>query len=266
VNEVTLFEYLNIYTEDQRGGHPWILRRCALEIRNMYPAVTINGAPREINYSINYALFRNVPGIRVGHYTHLEERGKFRQRFIETIPLYNYYTLTCNNTAKLLLEYGAERDRIFKVPYGSDDRVKKKPVFGVVGRTYPSGRKGEYMVERMVAEGYDVRAWGRGWPVPNVQNEWDEIPDFYKSLDYLVVTSLNEGGPVPVIDAIAAGVPVIAPDVGWCFEFPVIRYKRGDWHSLFNVLKKLTQPPTWAKWSAAHGNIFTKIARQEGII
>lgn len=263
-----MLDFLNIFTEDQRGPHPWILRRGALEIRKQYPAVSINGKPRAVNYSINYAIFRNVPGIRVGHYTHLEETGKFRARFIETVPLYNYYTVTCNKTALILMDYGAAQDRIFKIPYGCDERMIKKPVFGVVGRTYPSGRKGEYLVERMVAEGYDVRAWGRGWPVPEgkLANEWDELPDFYRGLDYLVVMSLNEGGPVPVIDAIASGVPVIAPDVGWCFEYPVIRYKRGDWGSLFSVLKRLTQPPTWAKWSAAHGNMFTKIAKQEGLL
>ncbi len=261
-----MLEYLNIYTEEKRAIHPWILRRGALEIQKAYPAVSINGKSRQINYSINYAIFRNVPGVRIGHFTHLEDRGKFRQRFIETVPLYHYYTVTCNKTAVLLLDFGADRDKIFRIPYGADERMMKTPVFGVVGRTYPSGRKGEYLVEHMVADNYDVRAWGKGWPVKSIKTDWDTLPEFYQSLDYLVVTSLNEGGPVPVIDAIAAGVPVIAPDVGWCFEFPVIRYKRGDWASLSNVLKRLTNPPMWAKWSAAHGNIMVRIARQEGII
>jgi glycosyltransferase involved in cell wall biosynthesis len=115
----------------------------------------------------------------------------------------------------------------------------------------------------MVDSGFDVRAWGHGWPCRTAFNSWDELPQFYKLIDYLVVTSNIEGGPVPVIDAIRAGVPVIAPDVGWCWEYPVIRYMKGSWKNLYEVLSKLTKPPTWKDWIEGHKKMFETTYKME---
>jgi glycosyltransferase involved in cell wall biosynthesis len=41
-----------------------------------------------------------------------------------------------------------------------------------------------------------------------------DMPSLYKSLDVVALTSLNEGTPVTLIEAMAAGKPVIATDVG----------------------------------------------------
>jgi len=42
-----------------------------------------------------------------------------------------------------------------------------------------------------------------------------EMPYFYKSLDLLVITSSNEGGPAPAMEALASGVPVLSTNVGY---------------------------------------------------
>jgi glycosyltransferase involved in cell wall biosynthesis len=41
-----------------------------------------------------------------------------------------------------------------------------------------------------------------------------DMPSIYRALDVVVLTSLNEGTPVTLIEAMAAGVPVVATDVG----------------------------------------------------
>ncbi|MEW6776160.1 MAG: glycosyltransferase, partial [Bdellovibrionota bacterium] len=41
-----------------------------------------------------------------------------------------------------------------------------------------------------------------------------DLPEIYASLDALALTSDNEGTPVAVIEALAAGVPVVATGVG----------------------------------------------------
>lgn len=251
---------INIITEPPppMGVHPWILRRAAEELLKIGSNVSILGEEGDINYFINYALYMPCNGLKIGHFTHLENSGEHKRKFIQSIPEFDFYTVTCNITRDILIRYGANPKRIFKIPYGSDERLKKPIVFGVVGRTYPSGRKGEYLVDKMVKNGYNVIAWGKGWPckIDSNENNFDKLPDFYRKIDYLLVTSLNEGGPVPVIDAIQAGVPVIAPNVGWCWEFPGIRYEKGDWGSLKKILDKLTKPPTWEDWTKKHNELF----------
>lgn len=84
---------------------------------------------------------------------------------------------------------------------------------------------------------------------------------FYAAIDYLVVTSTEEGGPMPVLEAIARGVPVIAPNVGWCWEFPVLRYAVGEYEALRQVLEQLTAPPSWEHWGHAHARLFASLRK-----
>ncbi|SDI86358.1 glycosyltransferase family 4 protein [Natribacillus halophilus] len=42
-----------------------------------------------------------------------------------------------------------------------------------------------------------------------------EMPGFYRNLDLLLITSSNEGGPAPALEAYACGVPVLSTNVGY---------------------------------------------------
>jgi len=240
---------VNIITKGE-----WILRRLAQEAQKALPGITIN-EEGDINYFINYALWRPMNGMSIGHFTHIENLGPMRELFIRSIPLFKYCTVPCEIRKKVLLENGAKN--VWKIPYGTDR--KKEIIFGVMGRACLSGRKGEVLVER-INEKYSIRAFGSGWPCKTEPYVYENISKFLESIDYLVVTSIVEGGPVPVLDAIALGVPVIAPNVGFCWEHPVIKYEAGSWESLDAVLYKLTNPPTWKQWTEKHRELFMTVA------
>jgi glycosyltransferase involved in cell wall biosynthesis len=134
----------------------------------------------------------------------------------------------------------------------------RRPVFGVLGRVYGKKRKGAELVLEAVKEGFDFRACSDFLPVGRkvapcpVTHKIEDRAAFLDSIDYLVVTSTEEGGPMPVIEALARHVPVIAPRVGWCWEFPVIRYEVGNWASLRGVLRGLSRVPSWKTWRERH--------------
>lgn len=76
--------------------------------------------------------------------------------------------------------------------------------FVIVGDGEPHARA---MLERQVtALGLANTVTFTGWQ--------QDMPAIYSDLDVLVNSSLNEGTPVPIMEALAAGCPVVATDVG----------------------------------------------------
>jgi len=151
-----------------------------------------------------------------------------------------------------------------------------KPVVGFSGYTYRNHRKGEDLVEAVLAskigQKVEWRASGRGWPVKTTRYKWADMPAFYQGLDVLVCPSRVEGGPMPVLEALSCGVSVVVPrGVGILDELPQVkgihRYKRGDAGDLVKALGKavrdrgdmnrdalraVTEPYTVEAWCEAH--------------
>lgn len=98
---------------------------------------------------------------------------------------------------------------------------------GVVGRNYLSGRKGNAL-RRQIMRGFPARYIfiGERWEPEviwarqrSMIAEAHDMPDgkyqrLFRRLDVLLVTSKDEGGPIPLLEAMAAGIPVISTDVG----------------------------------------------------
>ena len=165
---------------------------------------------------------------------------------------------TAEMYANILAPYGptaqipapVERDRFVIARRAANAR----PVVGLSGYTYQNKRKGEDLVRAMVGselgEAVEWRASGRGWTaygVPTKKYHWEEMPAFYQGLDVLVVTSRVEGVPMPPLEALSCGVPVVIPrGVGLHDELPdvkgIYRYEMGNVDSLLAALQSACYP------------------------
>ena len=118
------------------------------------------------------------------------------------------------------------------------------PLVGFSGKAYRSGRKGADLAERLVGDfGGRCRfaASGKKWPCSTRWYGWQEMPQFFQSLDVYVSTALVEGGPMPTLEALASGVPVVvAAGVGLHDELPAVkgiyRYEKGNYEELRRAL------------------------------
>jgi glycosyltransferase involved in cell wall biosynthesis len=264
----------------------WILERLAREIIDRVPDVTLNAGAllpgergadpfADVNYYLPAKDLRKYPvdGHAIGFYTHGENA-------FDLIPRFDACVAMNRTMARALEARGAAHVTIIRP---GTDAPPRPVVFGVIGRVYNDGRKGEALVAAAVADGFRFVACGfRGrraramkrhqWPCP-MPYTIAERDAFYAAIDYLVVTSTEEGGPMPVLEAIARGVPVIAPNVGWCWEFPVLRYAIGYYAApphvgalepppLRQVLEQLTAPPSWQHWGEAHARLFAELSRK----
>jgi glycosyltransferase involved in cell wall biosynthesis len=245
--------YVNIHCKINQG---WIMSRMAHEL--VAAGIAVLNYPvgeMPIEYYLPYDTYKLGGGkIEAGYFTHLEEpSASDSEKMDRKIKRFLNAAEKIKHTIVMNQEMA---ERIGGVVIKPSAEYHKKIRFGVCGRPYKSGRKNEKFIQALAALGVDIIAWGSAdWGVPVVQ----DLREFYFSIDYLIIPSSNEGGPVPMLEALALGVPVIAPDVGFCWEYPVIRYLKNDYVDLKKIVIALNTPRTWRDWASEHEEYFKKL-------
>jgi glycosyltransferase involved in cell wall biosynthesis len=266
---------VNIVTSD-RG---WILETLARELATRLPYVTFGEGPDRaaaIQYYMTYSCRgRRLSPVEVAYFAHLEPDAPTRERFFRVAREVEHCVTHARLYEAVLREAGI--GHVTTIPPGVDlESFALKLRIGVVGRAYHTGRKGEHLVAA-VADIPEIE-WaftGDGFPEPALNLPPEAMPEFYRGLDYMLVPSLYEGGPMCVVEALACGTEVIAPPVGWVPDFPHIEFPAGDAEALRRVLLDLVAKKRaaraavldrgWEGWAAGHDKLFRDLARTHGV-
>ncbi|WP_156964122.1 glycosyltransferase [Muricoccus aerilatus] len=267
--------HVNIVTSD-RG---WILENLATQISSRLPYVTFgNGVDTEavIQYYVTFSCrYRRISPIEVGYFAHLEPEGEANDKFFRVASEVDWCISHSHLYAGILREHGISN--VTTISPGVDlAQFSPKIRIGIIGRTYHTGRKGEHLVDQVMnipeIEWYFT---GEGWPNPPLNLAGDVLPELYRRLDYVLVPSLYEGGPMSVVEALACGTEVISPPIGWVPEFPHIEYKVGDATDLRRVLMEIVEKKrklresvldrTWDAWAEGHDKVFRDLAALNGL-
>ncbi|WP_368414709.1 glycosyltransferase [Falsiroseomonas sp.] len=266
---------VNIVTSD-RG---WILEKLAGELASRLPYVTCGGGPdpgAAIQYYMTYGCRpRRLAPVEVAYFAHLEPDGPTRDRFFAVAREVEHCVCHAKLYEAVLRDAGIAS--VTTIPPGVDHALfRPKLRIGVVGRTYHTGRKGEHLVASVM----DIPEieWcftGGGWPAPALDLPPERMPDLYRALDYVLVPSLYEGGPMCVAEALSSGTPVIAPPIGWVPDFPHHAFRAGDAADLRRVLLELVEAKrrlrattlghTWDAWAEGHDRLFHALAAPRGL-
>lgn len=270
---------VDIITEEKG----WILHRKAQEIKkySFFLDVEIN-KPRsdcDIVYFINYGYYKPKykSKITVANFTHYDPTNLAR-RFEAVSREVDQLTSISNSTTKTLENLGVDPDKIATILVGSDVSFRPKLILGLVGRIYKGGRKGEHLVKKLendpeLSQKICIVSTNDDWGVPALEVERQ---DFYNMIDFLLVPSLIEGGPVPYMEALSAGTLAVAPEVGVVPDFPHVSYETGDYTSLKATLirlheEKLTsreriastiRPYNWQSWASEHEKLFIRLSKE----
>jgi len=234
---------MKIHFVTETKEQSWILRPMAEKLASEIPGASVGIAVNPsatANVFFNYALYKPVTTITAAFFTHREkdERGGDFDRIASKLD----WCFAQSQRTTLLLP--AHKTSIIPTFPLSPAFYKKQLVLGVVGRGYSSGRKRMDWVDDINAiEGVTVLTTGGKLKAV-------DLPGFYRKIDYLLVLSDNEGGPQPVLEALAGCKPVLAPNVGYCWEYPCIRYDTKA--ELVEILSKLVLPRGGWRRSAAH--------------
>ena len=255
----------------------WILHRMASEIQSKLKNVHINeDINADIHYYINYGYYNKKPaeGIVLANFTHYDPL-LHNDKFVQVAKEVEHCISISDATSNVLKNLDIDQEKISTVIIGADKSFKPKLTLGIVGRTYPGGRKGEHLIEEILndvelMEDMEIISLNVGWNVPVSNLEHSE---FYRFIDYLLIPSLIEGGPVPFMEALACGTLSIAPPIGVIPQFPHIEYETGDITSLKTAIKTVKnnfldrrqriagyiKDYNWDSWADNHDKIFKKL-------
>lgn len=251
----------------------WILEKLASEITNRLPYVSFGldtNSSAEIQYYMTYGCRQErVSPIELALFTHKEEVAAAAAKFDSVASEVDFCIAQSLKTEDIIRKIGLTN--VQTISPGVDlNRFSPTVRIGVVGRTYHTGRKGEKLVAQVMdIPGIEWHFTGTGWPGPASFIDEDKLPEFYRSLDYILVPALIEGGPMCVLEALASGCKVIASPVGWVPQFPHIGFKLGDAADLRRVLLQVVEEKlvlrrsvedyTWESWAKNHHNLFSQL-------
>jgi len=206
-----------------------LLYRWAKEFRKRIPGSTRGTQPdnqADANVFFNYALFRPGKTITIPVFTHREKDMPLSGIFDSVAKNCDWCFAQCQKTLDLL---PPEKSSILSI--GIDKQFLKKLRFGLPTQNKSSGRKRFEWGKRLQTDFPEIEIVFGG----NIL--FKDMPAWYDSLDYVLITADNEGGPLGVPEGIARGKTVITTDVGWSCKYPVIWYK--SYEELSAVINRL---------------------------
>ena len=265
---------LSVHIKSSDPG--WILERMTQALAQRLPYVTTSNAINPhaaIQYYLNYTEYDGrVSPIELAYFTHVDEaQPEVKQLYFQVAHKVDAAVCMAERYAAGLRAAGLGAVHVIR-PGVDLERFTPRVKIGVVGRTYACGRKGEALITEVLdTPGVEWHFTGSGWPLPSRALADADMPAFYREMDYILVPSLYEGGPMCVIEALACGTRVIAPPIGWVADFPHIAFRTGDAADLRRVLngvvgeklalRKSVEDVTWDNFAAAHHHLFHALYR-----
>lgn len=212
------------------------------KLSNLYE-ITTSPAPdssADINYHIPWHTLAGYEGggRNIMYYTHCNPAD--RERLADAMNRADGIICMSFAGREELVEMGADPAKIWVIYAPVEGIPLRRRNVGVIGFEQPNGRKRlhflldivwklpveivdainfvlvgggmEAIAEQMTNAGAHVQA------LPLLTPE--QLAEVYQQLDVLLVTGYTEGGPLPVLEAFAAGVPhVLAPPFGFAADF-----------------------------------------------
>lgn len=187
--------------------------------------------PYDLTYFMHYSMVRSCNSKIVGAYfTH-----RMNKQFEEKAKEVNF-AICMNERYKKIIENITDSYVIYQPT--DLERFKPKLVLGFSG-ILNSGRKGKDLLDIVAKLPFVDLKMTLGKGLEKNMNK------FYNSLDYVLITSTVEGGPLPLTEGLACGREIITSDVGIVDQFKnceyVHIYDRNKPETLINLLKGLYQ-------------------------
>ena len=255
---------INIVTLDSG----WILQKIAQRIKETNEDVfSLSFWKPRLDVDANYYIdVQNCYGgptntLNIGYFTHLD-RDSTQSLEPHWLSL-DYIVHHCTRYYDIFSQfYDKERMSVLLPGEIHEEFTLHKPVLGIFQRGQHEG-KGYHFMQDLIKNYPEVL---RQFKFVFVGTGWDEVlrlckendiktfdygdsdysiyPKLYKNIDYVLIPSLWEGGPMSVIEGWATGKPIIGAKVGFLDkDFKAdYSFEPNDKEGLINILNEIIQP------------------------
>lgn len=184
---------------------------------------------------------------------------------------------------KELIDLGVDPKKIWVIYAPAPSIAFKRRTIGIVGFPQPNGRKREHILLDLAWQ-YDLSPFqflfvGAGWDdlVSELQSlgvaagsiSVEDVTQAYYNMDVLLVTGYTEGGPLPILEAMAAGVDILSPQYGYAADLLNDENYYKDTADLMSKLQAVMVKPlqnyilakAWNKfeYAAEHTLLFSRL-------
>ena len=243
----------------------WILQKISERVAAANPDVFQISSRPVGNVDANFYIdmlncYRNKsPILDVGFFTHLhEDSADFMQSHWLSL---DHIVHMCTRYKKAFQQfYPAEKMSVLYPGQVDEQFSPRKPLIGIFQRGFHEGKGFDFMksiAHYDILKNFKFMFVGSDWEeVADIFNnnsietrcheseDYSEYPELYHKIDYLLIPSLWEGGPMSLIEAYATGTPIISSDVGWVntdFEVDYL-YEANNGEQLRKTLEKIYEP------------------------
>lgn len=230
----------------------------------------MQSAPRRIAYMGNF-----------GHIEHVV----YGRGLKDALGMIDFGVFQDRTLYKKAIEKGIDREKITVVKPGIDlDKFKIEIRIGIAAGLKRKGffHKGEKELWKLFLKSkwenfkfiFAGKHWkedfGKKYKATGVNVEfldrvpYSKMPNFYNCIDYLLIPSRYESGPLVFAEALACGRPIITRKVGFTPEYDAIFYDNVD--ELVEILRgieenfvnrrKQVENLTWDNWAKEHDKIY----------
>jgi len=230
---------------------------------------------KEITYYINWKYWQYVNNCKksacdIVFFTHFEAGDN-----TQILDTADYIFCMSEHGGLELLKRGISEHKIKVIGGFGLSAQDRKIRLGIAGRPYKNGRKGEYLLSQLakkldgnVFEFVFERNWNLGFG--RVSN------NFINDIDYLLVTSIIEGGSMDMLNAKALNIPVISRDIGFIYSLKdnddLIFEDENDLLDKLKIIelkvksrKELLKKHTWNNFVNWHKGIIREIEKDSSL-
>ena len=247
---------MNINVVTVRSG--WILQKIAERtVTAGGPTWFLSHTPRNdvdanLYMDVQNCYHKKTNTVDIGYFTHVHEND---MRYVNSVAFtLDHIIHMCSKYEYMFrTSYPKDRMTVIRACEIHEQFKLKKPVIGIVQRGLHEGKGYNFMLDLVNYEILRKFIWifvGTGWDnvvcklkdndvsVHYHTNEtYNTYYSLYSQMDYLLIPSLWEGGPMSIIDAYGMGIPIISSNVGWVTDIGVEHlFEPNNKEELYNIL------------------------------